>query len=375
MYLLAGILVAGAGAGFIGYLIVRYDYLHKKWSHDPSGTGPQKFHLTPTPRIGGLCLIAGFLLARTVLFPNGESSGSGMHFATLLLVALPVLLAGILEDFTKKTGVMTRLIASMLSAALGAWLLGAVIPRLGLPGVDALLEWTPLAIAFTVFAVSGVTHSINIIDGYNGLASGIGIIALAAFAYVSHLLGDQYLLSHSLVLMGALIGFMLWNYPGGKIFLGDGGAYFLGFMLAELSVLLVARHPEVSPWFPMLLLAYPVTEALYSIYRRKILKGLSPGAPDRDHLHQLIYLRLAENSPKTDTRALSNRLNNQVAPHIWLVALCFTLMAAMLWQDTLWLIAVTLMFVFGYCLLYRKYKQPEAESAPTEELAKNPKAA
>ena len=94
-------------------------------------------------------------------------------------------------------------------------------------------------------------------------------------------------------MLGALLGFLVFNYPSGRIFMGDGGAYLLGFWLGELSVLLVVRNPDVSPWFPIVLLAYPVVETLFSIYRRKFLQGRSAGRPDAMHLHQLIYRRLA----------------------------------------------------------------------------------
>src|SRR5258707_10042434 len=94
-------------------------------------------------------------------------------------------------------------------------------------------------------------------------------------------------------MLGAGLEFMAWNYPKGKIFLGDGGAYLLGFWLAELAVLLVARNPDVSPWFPLLLLVYPIFETLFSIYRRCFLHGRSSGDADALHFHQLIYKRLA----------------------------------------------------------------------------------
>jgi len=159
------------------------------------------------------------------------------------------------------------------------WLLGAVIPRLDVPGFDALLAWTPFAIAFTVFAVGGVANAINIIDGYNGLAGGHAVIVLAAFAYVSAQVGDSFLFASALAMMGALLGFLAWNYPHGKSSWATAAPTCFGFWLGELSVLIVVRHPEVSPWFPMLLLVYPIFETLYSMYRRKIVLASLPDTP------------------------------------------------------------------------------------------------
>ncbi len=133
------------------------------------------------------------------------------------------------EDITKKVGVLTRLLLTLLAAALGAWLLGAVLDRVDVPGLDTLLRWSPLAIAFTVFVVSGVANAINIIDGYNGLAGGYAVLVLAALAWVAAQVGDPFLMTAALAMIGALLGFLVWNYPRGKIFLGDGGAYLLGF--------------------------------------------------------------------------------------------------------------------------------------------------
>ncbi len=303
---------------FVGHLIVRYEALHARWSHDLAHTGPQKFHSAPTPRIGGLGVMAGLFVSGAVLLAIEQSASSEQ---------------------------------SMLAAAFGVWLLGAVIPRLDIPGFDTLLKWAPFAIAFTMFAVGGVANAINIIDGYNGLAAGHAVIVLAAIAWVAALVGDAFLFFSALAMIGALLGFLAWNYPRGKIFLGDGGAYLLGFWLAELSVLLVVRHPEVSPWFPMLLLVYPIFETLFSMYRRKVMQGQSPGQPDRMHLHQVIYMRLTRARNVTDSASLT-RLNSRVAPFGWLLTLCCAAPALFFWGETRWLVTASLLFCAAYIALY-----------------------
>jgi len=344
------LLLTGLTSVFVGHLIVRYEGLHARWSHDLAHTGPQKFHSAPTPRIGGLGVMAGLFVSGAVLLAI-EQSASSEQFGYLLLASLPAFLGGITEDVTKNVGVLTRLLLTMLAAAFGVWLLGAVIPRLDIPGFDTLLKWAPFAIAFTMFAVGGVANAINIIDGYNGLASGHAVIVLAAIAWVAALVGDAFLFFSALAMIGALLGFLAWNYPKGKIFLGDGGAYLLGFWLAELSVLLVARHPEVSPWFPMLLLVYPIFETLFSIYRRKVMQGQSPGQPDRMHLHQVIYMRLTRARDVTDSASLT-RLNSRVAPFGWLLTLCCAAPALFFWGETRWLVTASLLFCAAYIALY-----------------------
>jgi UDP-N-acetylmuramyl pentapeptide phosphotransferase/UDP-N-acetylglucosamine-1-phosphate transferase len=354
---LLGLLVmlfTGVVSAFIGYLIVRYEALHARWSHDPADAGPQKVHTTPTPRIGGLGVMASLFVAGAILLATGQATPSE-QFGYLLLASLPAFLGGITEDVTKSVSVAARLMLTMAAAAIGVVLLGAVIPRLDVPGFDTLLRWSPFAIAFTAFAVGGVANSINIIDGYNGLAGGHAVIVLAAMAGLSAMLGDTFLMTSALAMIGALLGFLTWNYPRGKIFLGDGGAYLLGFWLGELSVLIVARHPVVSPWFPMLLLVFPIFETLFSMYRRKIILGLSPGQPDRHHMHQVIYASL----PRTTTSTLDaehlTRQNSRVAPYFWLMSLCCAAPALLLWKNTIGLVSASLLFCAGYVLLYYRF--------------------
>jgi UDP-GlcNAc:undecaprenyl-phosphate/decaprenyl-phosphate GlcNAc-1-phosphate transferase len=347
------LLFTGVASAFLAYLIVRYESVHAHWSHDLAHTGPQKFHATPTPRIGGLAVMASLFVPGAALLTM-EQNAQGELFGYLLLASLPAFLGGITEDVTKTVSVAARLVLTMLAAAIGVWLLGAVIPRLDVPGFDTLLHWSPFAIAFTVFAVGGVANSINIIDGYNGLAAGHAVIVLAAMAWVSALIGDPFLLMSALAMIGALLGFLAWNYPRGKIFLGDGGAYLLGFWLGELSVLIVARHSEVSPWFPMLLLVYPIFETVYSMYRRKVVEGLSPGQPDRMHLHQMIYERLRRSTQEgTGDPGAAIRMNNRVAPLGWLMTLACAVPALLFWNRTFWLVVASIAFCIAYLLLYR----------------------
>lgn len=352
---IAALLIMALGmfaAVFAGQLVIRHDPAHARWIYDLD-TGPQKFHARPTPRIGGLCVLAGLVIAGSALWAV-EQRFDADGFGLLILAALPAFLAGLLEDLTKRVGVQERLVWTMLAAAFGVWLLGATLPRLDVPGLDALLLWAPFAVAFTVFAVVGVSNSINIVDGYNGLAGGYAVIVLAAFAYVSVQVGDSFLLVSALAMLGAVLGFLVWNYPNGRIFLGDGGAYLVGFWLAEMSVLLVARHPQVSPWFPLALLSYPIFETLFSIYRRRFVRGDSPGRPDAFHLHQLIYMRLVKPFVGAADPGLLTRRNSMVAPYLWAMTLVFIAPALLLWDSTRWLMVWCIAFAAVYVWLYRR---------------------
>ena len=346
LFPILGMLVALLAAFFSGWIILRYEHLHAHLSHDGIAGGPQKYHTRPTPRIGGIALVAGLLSAGGIILLADEAD-VGRQFGILLLASAPAFVGGLTEDLTKRVGVLERLLLTMLAGAAAAWLLGAVLDRLDLPGVDHALAWLPVAVIFTAFAVGGIANAVNIIDGYNGLASGFAVIVLAALAFVAHQVGDALVFQSALALAGALLGFMLWNWPGGRIFLGDGGAYLVGFMLAELAVLLVVRNPTVSPWFPLLLLAYPVFETFFSIYRKKFVRGQSPGHPDGLHFHMLVFKRLVRG------RSMEKR-NSRVAPYFWAISVALALPATRFWDDTPALMVLVVLFCVFYVFSYSR---------------------
>ena len=175
---------------------------------------------------------------------------------------------GILEDFTKQVSVRVRLIATMLSGLLAYAFTGYGIFRLDVPGIDQLLTWAPFCILFTAFAVAGVANAYNIIDGFNGLTAAAMIVAVAAMSAIAFEVGDFELIYFGLIYIASIMGFMAWNYPLGRLFLGDGGAYAMGFLIAWLAVMLPARHPEVSPWASLMACGYPVMETIYTMLRR-----------------------------------------------------------------------------------------------------------
>lgn len=340
------------------YLLVRFSHLHFALTAD-SFDGPQKFHLHRVSRVGGLSVFAGFVgglaivaFAEPRLAP--VQGTSLQQLATLLLCSLPAFGAGFIEDITKRVGVRTRLIATMLAAGVSYYVLGGVLNHVDVPGIDHVLAFNIAALAFTMVAVGGIANAINIVDGYNGLAGAISIFIFAALGYVAWEVGDMFIVQACLLMSGAIGGFLVWNFPAGKIFLGDGGAYFVGFMIGELSVILVGRHPEVSPWFPLMLVAYPVWETLFSIYRKKLVKGASPGDADGLHFHQLIYKRVMRWKVGSHDPTHRVERNSFTSPYLWLFALTTIVPAVLFWRSTLVLAYSAFAFAFVYVWLYRR---------------------
>ncbi|GAA5030710.1 glycosyltransferase [Massilia kyonggiensis] len=223
---------------------------------------------------------------------DGQAPGLRAEMFLLLVASLPAFLAGLIEDFTKQVSVRMRLMATALSALVASGLLGATVTELDIWGVDTLLAFMPFALLVTAVVVAGGSNAINIIHGFNGLSSSTIVVMAPGLAAVALLCGDQLVANLGVLCIGATLGFMALNYPRGKLFLGDGGAYFLGFWVSEMAVLLLVRNPSVNAWQVLSICAYPVIEVLFSIYRRRFIQKVSPGAPDALHLHTLVYRRL-----------------------------------------------------------------------------------
>ncbi|WP_438978926.1 MraY family glycosyltransferase [Polynucleobacter sp.] len=341
--------------------VIRSGHLHSKFSADSDTAAIQKFHSHLVPRIGGLGILIGLLISFLVRRLENEAVS---NFGLLLIASsLPAFLFGFLEDITKKIGVKVRLIASFLAAAIAGQLLDGWLTSVQILGIDNLmLAYPALAIGITCFAVAGVANAFNIIDGYNGLSSMVAIIILNGLTYVAFQVGDTQIMIAALAMIGALLGFLVWNYPRGLIFLGDGGAYLVGFWIAELSVLLTARHPEISKWFPLLLCIYPIFETLFTIYRRVVLKRIHPGVPDALHLHQLIYRRIVRWDSSDKSQQLQIYRNSMTSPYLWLLCLLGVIPAVLFWRYHLALKGFAVIFAISYIWIYWaivRHKIPE----------------
>ena len=341
-------ILAGAVSFFISMLIVLTKNWHGSWSID-SQFGIQKFHTHPTPRIGGIAIAAGAVVAY-VVSPKGFFNGM---LWPLLLASTPAFAFGILEDATKRVGVLVRLLATMASGVIGWGITGLSITDVQIPGVDWLLSFTAISVLFTAFAVGGVANAINIVDGFNGLAAGTVLVILAGFAIIGVQVNDPDVVRLCGLFAAITLGFMLVNWPFGKLFLGDGGAYFLGFSIAWLAVHILARHPEVSAWAPMLVCGYPILEVGFTIYRRK-KRHLDPGQPDRLHLHSLVKRRLVRKLIPGASNLVRNSLTGAV---MWCAAMVPVLLAIQFPTRTDYLILSFVLSAFFYSSAYARLTQ------------------
>ena len=337
--------VWGFAASFVFCVVF---VLTKRWHGALSmdlAHGVQKFHTAPTPRIGGIPIVLAIIVAW------GKAPDDVKALLTPILFAgMPAFLFGVAEDITKRVGVTQRLFATMASGVLAWWITDYSLSRVDVWGIDWLMRYTLVSVVFTAFAVGGVANSINIIDGFNGLASTVSSLAFIGIGMIAWQVGDHALVGVTIVLAACVWGFFWVNWPFGKLFLGDGGSYFIGFALAWVSVLLIERNPSVSAFAPLVICAHPITEVLFSIYRRHY-KESHPGHPDRLHFHSLVKQRYA----RRWFGHLSNRLRNSITGvSVGLMTLVAVVFANMTYSSSVCSGLVFILFVFGYVVIYTR---------------------
>jgi UDP-GlcNAc:undecaprenyl-phosphate/decaprenyl-phosphate GlcNAc-1-phosphate transferase len=231
---------------------------------------------------------------------------------------------------------------TMIGAALAWVLLDARLVRFGVEHLDIQLAALPwLSFFFTVVMASGTAHAVNIIDGYNGLAGTYIAGVLLACLWVALRVNDTEIACLATGGLVVVFSFLAWNFPYGKIFLGDAGAYSLGLFVGLVLLALVARNEEVSPMFAAALLCYPVWETLFSTYRKR-RRGTSSSQPDRLHLHMLVYKRLVHTKAATFSSVL---LNSATTIYLLPLIVGVPILAICFWNRTFLLV-----FVFVGCI-------------------------
>ena len=315
--------------------------------------GVQKFHAKPTSRLGGLAIALGLCTGAGALTLQAPNSGFTVHTLWFLLACAPVWLGGLLEDLTHRVGPTLRLVLATVSAALLFGALGVGVTRTDVWPIDLILMFPGAVLCTTLLVVAGFTHSVNIVDGFHGLACGLILITLSGLSFMAWRVGDIMLLQMCLLSLAVIYGFFVFNWPSGGIFLGDSGAYLIGFWVVELGLLLAMRNPNISPMAPVVAGILPLIETLFSIYRRKVIRQHPVNHPDGLHLHTLVYRRLLFSPQVHLTPTQKNSANAKVGPYFWLPATAFTTLACLFMQNTWAQLSFMLIYLAMYTWLYR----------------------
>ena len=282
--LLAGYDNALFGSFIVSVLIIILGRITLRYSSSElRGSEVQTSHVGATPRTGGIAIVSGCLYCWWV-----TENFSTNYLGYIVLSGLPVLTLGLLDDLHFKVRPLYRLLGAAISSLLAIYFLNTWLIRVDIIFLDHLFLFSPLAILFTIFATTGVSHAFNLIDGLNGLSLGISLATSFFLMVIAWISSDALVVLLCLVFFLSTLGLFILNFPWGKIFLGDGGAYFQGHCLSWIAILLIVRNPEITAWSILLIFFWPVVETVFSIYRR-IYEKKSASIADREHFHQLVF--------------------------------------------------------------------------------------
>ena len=269
----------------------------------------QSAHRGFVPRVGGLAIDIAILVLIPLLsfgfIPLSVVFDLDTEKLTLLILsAAPVFSVGLAEDLGYEMSPKFRLVASAVSSLVAIILFKVWLSKLSIPGVDHLLMFAPVGILFTIFATVGVANAFNLIDGLNGLSSYVGLSVAFSLSIISFKAGNTQISIFLVLLIAALLGF---NFPMGKIFLGDGGAYAVGHLLVWSAIILINSASQVSAFSILLVFFWPVADTGLAIWRRWRL-GNPADRPDRLHFHQLVMRFLEIRFFGRDRREIANPL-------------------------------------------------------------------
>lgn len=289
-----------------GALIVLARCVPRLSGRSDDTTAVQAMHLRVTPRVGGIAIFGA--LACSALFAPIVIQQSYIAFlvATSLLFCV-----GLSEDLGFHISPRLRLLAVVATSLIVILVLGVWLPRIGIGFADRLLQYWFVGIPFTLLITAGVSNGFNLIDGVNGLASLTAISASITIALIAHQGGYATMVSLCMMLAAVTLGFFVVNYPFGLIFLGDAGAYTLGFVLSWFGIAVIVNVPDVSPWAILLTLFWPLADTLLTMYRRS--RGNKAAMmPDRLHAHQLVMRAIEICFLGRGRRHISNSLTTLV---------------------------------------------------------------
>nr|WP_326203984.1 MraY family glycosyltransferase [uncultured Oscillibacter sp.] len=243
----------------------------------------RRMHKVPIPRLGGLAIFIGFMVR--VLILGGVRGGNG-QMQSILLGSVIIVVLGVVDDIMALPAMLKFVV--QIAAALIPALNGVVIQAFSNPNIFSdSLYWVlgPLSVPFTVLWIVAITNAVNLIDGLDGLANGVSAISATTMLVIALLASEAQVAIVMAALVGACVGFMPYNLNPAKMFMGDTGATFLGYILATMSIQgLFKFYAVISFAVPFLILGLPIFDTTFAFIRR-LAHGQSPMHADRGHIH------------------------------------------------------------------------------------------
>ena len=280
-------------AFFISLFFVFFEKFLNKNGIKNIRNSPQTLHKKSVSRFGGVGLYCSLLIVSYI--DTNESYG---FLRLVLLCSLPVFILGILDDLSVWIKQLIRLFIVFPSALLAYYFIGTEAYSFEIVYLDYLLDFRIFSIAFICFALAGMTNAFNMLDGVNGNVL-LYTLTICASSLIFQKPGlDMSLNLFFVAMFFSVFGVLILNFPWGRIFLGDGGAYFLG-MAISIGIIKYYQENQLSPWYVLTVFIYPVVDTLSSVIRRGISK-VSALEPDNKHLHHLIYKKVTKAGVKSE---------------------------------------------------------------------------
>jgi UDP-GlcNAc:undecaprenyl-phosphate/decaprenyl-phosphate GlcNAc-1-phosphate transferase len=243
----------------------------------------RKVHQKIMPRLGGLAIYISFVVG--VLITQPQSTNPNTLIAVMIGSAI-VIITGILDDMFELSAKI-KFLAQIIAAAVVIFYGGVQVEFINLPFSEIQLEFGFLSIPITFLWIVGITNAINLIDGLDGLAAGVSSIALITISVMAILIPNPFVVVMGAILLASTLGFLIFNFYPAKIFMGDTGALFLGYMIAVLSLLGFKNVTMISLIIPVIILGVPISDTFFAILRR-IVNKKPLSAPDKSHLHHCL---------------------------------------------------------------------------------------
>ena len=240
----------------------------------------RKVHARIMPRLGGLAIFGAFMIG--ILLLKFVTNFQSDYLYAILIAATIIVITGIVDDM-REISAKAKLLGQIIAACIVVFGGGIQIDNINLP-FGGELEFGWLGIPFTIIWIVGITNAINLIDGLDGLAAGVSTIALITLAVMAMIMGNGIVIAMAAILAAATIGFLFFNFHPAKIFMGDTGALFLGFMIAVLALLGFKNVAVISFVIPVIMLGVPISDTFFAIVRR-LRNGKKWSDPDKSHLH------------------------------------------------------------------------------------------
>ncbi len=322
----------------LGFFLVWKHFLYKFFLNNNSLKQIQDTHdiSKNIPRIGGLSIFISLLF-----FIDLNS-----YFSKILLAFIPLFCITFVEDLLFKLSPKFRLFIIVLSSFLCIYYALDNFPVIEFPFIgEFFFNNYYFNLLFFVFALAGLTNGMNLIDGSNGLAALTSLSTITSIAFLSYISSDYLMLEISCLFFLSIILFLFFNFPLGKIFLGDLGAYFLGFFLGAITIIFYSRHPEIPSWGAVLLLFYPTMEMVFS-FTRKLLSKKNPMLPDNKHLHIKLHFILKK------SLGPSLAANNLIVPFLALLWLSPAIIIPWVYLNVFFILIWVLFLIVCYLFFY-----------------------